>query len=978
MNCNRNLLSDAVRLGLLAGAFGLMSLTANPAFAQSDEGEKADAETLDTVTVTGTRIKSQAITASSPVVEIQREEFQYSGATRVEDLVNQYPQLSPAFDSFNNNPSTGYPTVDLRGLGPQRTLTLVNGFRLATGALEVADISIVPSALISRVDVLTGGASAVYGSDAIAGVVNFVLDTEFEGVSISAGYSAYQHDNENEFMQTRLRERGFNVPDGSSGFDGISKNVDLAIGSSFADGAGHAMAWLTWRDNDPLFQGQRDYSSCALGQEIRFGRNPRIFCGGSNTNAAGNFYFYQPSVGAGTPASLNPNGSFNAAYGAPYNYAPINYYQRPDERYTFGSSLKYEVNEHFKPYLESMMVNRQDSTQIAESGAFFTLISGLNCNNPLIGTACADLGFDPADGPVDVYVAKRNVEGGPRIRVDENNAFRVVAGAEGAITDSWSYNASFLYGRTSDESQGFNDFITTRIRSAILGCPTGSFAGCIPYRVFVPGGVTQAAADALAGISIQETDTSLTVVNAYVTGDLGFGLPSAKGDTVSLVAGFETRRDEYTFAADSISATGGFAGAGSSATPVDAEIKVKELFAEANIPIISDAGMLQSLVVDLGYRNSDYELAGKSDTYKIGAGADFGTFRIRGGFNHAIRAPGTNDLFAVQSLALFGGADGCAGATPEFTLAQCQNTGVTAAQYGNIPNNSAAQYNQFIGGNPNLKPESADSITFGFAVTPIENLQLTIDYYDIQLEETIGTIGAQTILDFCARTGNPTLCQNIRRGASGDLFRGSDPATAGFVRNLTDNFGEQTFRGIDLGANYRFDVLGGSLSTAFQGSYLLEQEFNPLPGVNEDAIFDCVGKLNPQCQTPEFRSITNVRFARDWYTVGLRWRYFDGLSYETDAGTPIITERLNCAVGTPVVPANSLPCLGTGGIGSYSYFDLSASAFIGEYGEFTVGINNVADKEPPLVGISLALNGNAPGGYDQAGRYFFSSFTVKF
>ncbi len=965
MNCNRNLLSDAVRLGLLAGAIGLMSLTATPAFAQSDEDDKADAETLDTVTVTGTRIKSQAITASSPVVEIQREEFQYAGATRVEDLVNQYPQLSPAFDSFSNNPSTGYPTIDLRGLGPQRTLTLVNGFRLATGAAEVADISIIPAALISRVDVLTGGASAVYGSDAIAGVVNFVLDTEFEGVSVTAGYSAYQHDNENEYVQGRLRARNFNVPDGNSGFDGISKNIDIAMGSSFADGAGHAMAWLTYRDNDALFQGQRDYSSCALNAA-------GTACGGSNTNAAGNFYFYQPTTGAGTNASLNANGTFRRGYGAPYNYAPINYYQRPDQRYTFGSSLKYEVNEHFKPYLETMMVNRQDSTQIAESGAFFTTVSGIACSNPLIGTACANLGLDPAGGPLTVYVAKRNVEGGPRIRVDENNAFRVITGAEGAITDSWSYNASFLYGHTRDDSQGFNDFVSSRIVSAILGCPAGSFAGCIPYQVFVPGGVTTAAANALAGVSIQETATSLTSVNAYVTGDLGFGLPSAKGDTVSLVVGFETRRDEYAFAADTISATGGFAGAGGSATPVDAEIKVQELFLESNIPIISDAGMLQSLVLDLGYRSSDYELSGKADTYKIGAGADFGTFRVRGGFNHAIRAPGTNDFFGVQSLALFGGADGCAGPTPAFTLAQCQNTGVTAAQYGRIPDNTAGQYNQLIGGNLNLKPESADSITFGFALTPIENLQLTLDYYDIQLEDRIGTIGAQTILDFCARSGNPLLCSNVQRAASGDIWRGNDLATAGFVQNLTANFGELTFRGIDLGANYRFDVLGGSLSTAFQGSYLLEEEVAPLPGVDETATFDCVGKLNLQCQTPEFRAITNVRFARDWYTVGMRWRYFDGLAYETDAGVAIATDRLVCAPGT------NAACIGTGGIGSYSYFDLSGSAFIGEFGEFTIGVNNIADKEPPLVGVTLARNGNALGGYDQVGRYFFSSFTVKF
>ena len=177
-----NELSGAIRFALLAGS---ISLVAAPAFAQEDED---DVEVLTAVQVTGSRIQSQAVTASSPVAEIQREEFQFAGATRVDDLVNQYPQLQLAFDSQTNNPSTGYATVDLRGLGPSRTLTLVNGQRLPPGPVaQIRDISIIPAALITRVDILTGGASAVYGSDAVAGVVNFVLDTEFEGVSVSAG-----------------------------------------------------------------------------------------------------------------------------------------------------------------------------------------------------------------------------------------------------------------------------------------------------------------------------------------------------------------------------------------------------------------------------------------------------------------------------------------------------------------------------------------------------------------------------------------------------------------------------------------------------------------------------------------------------------------------------------------------------------------------------------------------------------------------
>src|SRR5688572_25844793 len=429
MSFKRNKLRDAITFALVVGsasAFG-----AGAAFAQETPAAETTPTEIDTINVTGTRIQSQTVTASSPVVEIQPEEFQYAGATRVDDLVNQYPQMSPYFDSFANNPSTGYPTIDLRGLGAQRTLTLVNGNRLAPGAFEVRDISMIPASLVKRVDILTGGASAVYGSDAVAGVVNFILNTEFEGVSVQVGMSAYQHNNDNDYMQEQLDARDFDYPTGNSGFDGVSTNIDIAIGSSFADGAGHAMAWLTWRKNDPLFQGERDYSSCALSAAGVPTITGGFACGGSATNATGNFFIYQPGNFYTSASVDQTTGDFIPVYGEPYNYAPINYYQRPDERYTFGSSVRYEINEHFRPYVESMFVNKRDSLQIAESGTFFIPIE-FNCADPIIGDMCADLGFDPAGNDLVVYVAKRNVEGGPRFQATENNSYRFVAGVEGA------------------------------------------------------------------------------------------------------------------------------------------------------------------------------------------------------------------------------------------------------------------------------------------------------------------------------------------------------------------------------------------------------------------------------------------------------------------------------------------------------------------------------------------------------------------
>lgn len=986
MTLKTSKLRDAIVFALAVGATSLAGT--GIAFAQSTPPVQTptttseEARDLDTVVVTGSRIQSQTVTASSPVTEIQQEEFQYTGTTRTEDLVNQYPQLSPAFDSFNNNPSLGYPTVDLRGLGAGRTLTLVNGKRLAPGASEAPDISIVPSFMVQRVDILTGGASAVYGSDAVAGVVNFILDTEFEGVKMSVGTSAYRHNNDNDYIQGKLKNRNFPFPSGDSGFGGKSYNVDVAAGSRFADDRGHAMAWMTWRKNDALFQGERDYSSCALNAA-------GTLCGGSATNAAGNFYFQgygaprpdgsRPYIGRS--ARLNPDGTFARGFGDPYNYAPVNYYQRPDERYTFGASVNFEVNEHFKPYLETMFINKKDSVEIAPSGAFFTLLTGLDCANPLIGTACRDLGFNPANGPVDVYVAKRNIEGGPRHTDTDTTQFRVVGGVEGKIDEAanWSYNAYYLYGQTNADTVGINDFLSDRIRAGILGCPAGSFAGCIPYRVFVPGGVTQEAAAALTGTSLNVTKTETASLTAYISGTTGYGLPWAGGENISLAVGGVRSSDKYSFTADSHSQAGNFAGAGGPAIPVSGKISVNELFGEASIPVVRDAGFLKSFDLDLGYRLSSYNLAGRAETFKIGFTADMGMFRPRGGYNRAIRAPGINSLFASQQIALFSGTDPCAGPTPAFTAAQCANTGVSAARYGQVPDNPAGQYNQFVGGNLNLTPEKADTYTLGFVVTPIDELRISVDYYDIAIQETIATVGAQTILNQCGLTGNPQLCALVKRNpVSGDLWRGNDPATAGLVTNLTGNFGEISFRGIDLSAFYRWDMFGGRMSTSFQGNYLLEQEIAPLAPASASATYDCAGKINVSCQSPEWRHIANLRYSREWGSVNLRWRYFGDMDYvEQQSGVALTTDKLLCSKGGGTTPAFA-SCLGQGGLGAYNYFDLSGSLSVGSWGELTVGVNNIADKEPPLTGNTVALNGNSPGGYDQAGRFFFTSFTMRF
>jgi len=1012
---NNHVLAARYRILSLAVASALIPVLPATALAQSSQATE-----LDRITVTGSRIQtSQTVTASAPVAEISAEEFKFSGTTRVEDLLNQYPQIVNEFDSMTANPSPGFPTANLRGLGTKRTLVLVNGQRLPPGGIrdEARDLNQIPSALVKRMDVLTGGASAVYGADAVAGVVNFILDTEFEGINANFGYSGYQHNNNNHYMRELMDARGFEYPTGNTGLEGIARNFDIAFGGQFSDGRGHAMGWVTWRENSELLLAARDHSSCTVTAS-------GTGCGGSGTSAEPNFIITRRLTDAGgnpiyslnpdgsilldddgNPSQrvnaanyhINPDGSWGADAPASYNFAPKIHYQRPDKRITFGSSLKYEVNEHFKPYLDSMFANTNTRVQIAESGTFFVNTLTMNCNDPLLRSFCTDLpagirirhgatedaNGNPIDAPevdvlfdpnnMDIQIGKRNVEGGPRISEIESSNFRLASGVEGALNDFWSYNLSVVYGRNSSSEITSNDFLSDRVGPAMLGCPPGSYLGCVPYNIWDYNGVTTEQARGLAGIGMLKSTSIMQVYNGYITGAFDWSLPSAKGESTGFVLGFEHRRESYDRRADSNMAAGNFAGQGGPRSPISGHIEVDELFMESQVPLLMSEDARHNLYLDLGYRYSDYSTSGKVNTYKIGfAGTFADNYRLRGGYNRAIRAPNTSELFAEQSISLFTDSDPCApdaDGNIRFTQAQCANTGLTPAQYGqSILLSPADQYNQFTGGNPGLKPEQADTWTFGFVATPIANLSLSVDFYDIKIEEQIGEIGSGTVLEYCGLTGDAFLCDKVHRSANGDLWVGSSiESGSGYVENLTANFGQMHFQGIDFTANYAWGMWNGWMSTSFVGTHVSKAERSPLPGINEDATYDCAGIINPAClipQTPDWRHIMNLRYSADKFSVGVRWRHIAALDYRNQNGSLATTDQILVRNGNK--------------LSSMNYFDLSGAYSLSDHIELSAGVNNIADKSPPLVGNSLSLNGNSPGGYDQLGRFLFANINIRF
>ena len=936
------------------------SLTSGIVLAQEDTDDEV--LTTEEVLVTGSRIATvDGFGATSPVTVVNAEEIANLGFVNIEQVMNSLPSIETSQNANISNGSSGTATVDLRGLGTNRTLVLINGRRMQSGGAQIVapDVGQIPTIALDRVDVLTGGASATYGGDAVAGVVNFVT-RKMDGVEIRAGWSGYRHENDNGYIQSALDARNFDYPSGTEGPDGENYQIDFIMGSDFADGKGNATVYGTWREQKELRQEARDYSAGAL-------TGSATGVGGSANAIIPNYFIAPTVVGGQGPAGTNgraydysqeffgnitPDGGLAPWDGTNrYNYAPVNHFLRPIEQWSVGAFAEYELNEHFTPYFETMFASNTSRAQIAESGTFFVEAYILDLDDfPEPFQAALVDEFGAGYDEFGVYVGKRNVEGGPRSDNTSHDAFRVVTGLKGDINDAWSYDVSYLYANTRSTSTYVNDFFAPKIRKNI-----DPDTADILYDVFTYQGVTPEQAAGLGGVGILNGNTSTEVLQGFVTGDL-FSLPTAS-EPLKVVVGYEWREENFERLSDTVFEEGQLLGQGGPTPSLVGGYNVTEFFGEANVPL------LDSLALDLAYRYSDYSTVGGQDTYRLGLDwqpVDLARFRV--GFNRAVRAPNVSELYTVQNLGLWAGVDPCGGIiatgeSPEYSAAQCANTGVTAAQYGNISLSPADQYNQITGGNPDLQAEEADTITLGVVLTPTDDLSISVDYWSIEIEETITGIGAENIVRQCAENG--LFCDSIVRSGSGSLWQGE----TGYVLNAGLNGGKDTWEGVDVAGTWTKDALGGTFDVRLVGTYMLTKE-TEIPAAE---TYDCTGIISSRCYaSPEWRHTVTASYdSNSFWAVTARWRYFGGIDY--DGG---LTNGKSDGVDTIV----------QGEVDSgESYLDLNATFRVLGNTEILVGINNVLDEEPPLVGGSLSSNGNAVAGfYDTLGQYLFAQATLRF
>ncbi|MBQ4847989.1 TonB-dependent receptor [Pseudoalteromonas sp. MMG005] len=829
---------------------------------------------IEKIEVTGSKIKRSDMETASPVTIIGAEDIKASGAVTIDDILQDMTAAGGAMTNPGvNNGSGGNASINLRGMGDQRTLVLVNGRRMinsGTGAASTVDLNTIPISMIKYVEVLKDGASAVYGTDAVAGVVNIILKDDFEGAELNA--------------QTGLSSEG----------DAQRNSIALTFGNSFDKG--NMVFGLQYMDRGEASQADRDFSACPI-TESDDGKE--LLCGGSSITPNGHVYLEN-----GKELQGRPDGSYSEynPESDPYNYSQDSYLYTPMKSLNLTGLVNYELSNETTLFTEAMYTKRWSEQQMAPQPIWFDFTY-----SEAMGDDLLEHGAEYGDT---IHYRRRMTDTGTRDFSQVVDTLRTVVGLEGILENDYNWDVALNFGRNDsvDKLSNLHN--------------VGSLTEDIESGKFNPLDQTAWSAENMSDYIYTEQNTGgsqMLNLSASLSGEL-WELPAGY---MGFATGVENRTEKAWYTPDSLTSQG--LANDPKVEPTSGSYDVSEAFLELAVPVLADLPFAQSVDLSAAVRTFDYSSFGSDSTWKLGF-----TWKVndelmfRGVRSTAFRAPTVDELYGGNS--------------PSFE------------QINHALLDSQAEVT--VGGNDQLTPEEANTITAGLVYEPLwlQGISMTLDYYDIAISNAIGSVDNQFIVDSCIDSTGQLKNQDTAVCQSANVQVSNGKAT---FNNQLQNIGQETTRGLDLNLLYKFEAMGYHWSAGLDTSFLHERVVT-----NAGETIDYTGLITSGSGGyADIKSNLSLALkADDWY-ANYKVRYISGMdSYAC------LSESSPCyAPRTP----------------SVMYHDISGSYFINDSIKISAGINNLFDKQPPYYTGNNDSNTD-PYTYDTLGRYFYAGVNVKF
>lgn len=966
---------------LISTAILFAMTSAYPAAADAAQ----DNAPIEEVVVTGTLIPQQpGATSVSPITSISNKDIDLSGQMNVENIVNELPQVTADNTESSNFPGTGIATLDLRGLGTNRNLILIDGRRVTPSTQDgTVDVNNIPTEMVDRVEVVTGGASSTYGSDAMSGVVNFILKRNFTGIDAKAGFGV------------------------STYGDGVENSQSVLMGTD-TDNGGNIMVDISHFQRSRILESQRSFTQNDVAALIGYSTSASGFPwqGGSPSGTPSIVNVpYNPNPKTSTQTTLSDGTNCDSVFYGPqrtfvptatgvrgfcqvistfggdrYNFAPISDLVIPQTRWNVSLVGHMPVPAlNGEAYIDAFYVRNETSNQRAPAplGAYSDVT--ISPTSVFLNSAAQALLAARPDPTAPAYVAARLTAFGPQVYNYTANFMQLSGGLRGQIGGDWKWDLYAAYSNV-DYLSVVNDIAKDRLQAEFNDCPLGSPAGCVSQSPFTAYSAAAVAWAALPNVTDRTTFERETV--ALNTNGTLFDLPAGP---LQSAFGFEYRRDASSYTPDSQKEAYGGVGnvIGSfAALPVSGSMDVKEFFGELQVPILKDS-VVHSVMMNVGGRGSDYSLVGTIWTEKAGLEIIPDTssgLRFRGMYQVATRAPSIYELYAAPVNSRPGVQDPCDARFWDGTTAtkdRCNGTtpviGVNGTPITPVDPTSFQALSTLVNatsvGNPKLKPETAHTITLGATWKPdyVPNLYASFDFYHIKINDYISSEygGAQGIANACYQNGDANACRVLTRDPAGNISIGSPGQNKGIQ---PENGASLTTAGEDIFVSYRLGLdkiaanMNGRLTASINLSHVDTWRYVALDGT----VTECAGVLCSAAtgfaSQPKWRGVLELTYDNGPLTLQWRGRYVDEVRDSLLGGQDFLGTQIGGKI--PV-------------IGAVVYHDLNVRYAVTDTLTVNASVSNLLDTKPPVLYDAGSEDNTDIMLYNVVGRYFRVSLDVQ-